>query len=74
MKIEISTAEFLTILMAMETAATEYESEANRTSLPDIRRTLVKRAKQTRAISQNVKNRARKSDSDFASIIECITA
>ena len=58
MKIEISTLELLLILAALETAATEYESEANRTSLADIRRTLLDRAEKTRGFMVVLKARA----------------
>jgi len=66
-KHEITTAELLAILAAMETAADVYEAEANRTPLSDIRRDLARRAKQTRAIASNVKNRAIKREKETRS-------
>ena len=63
--LEISTAELLVILSAMNVAADSYEMESNRTPLPDIHRTLTRRAKRTRAIASNIKNRAL-ADSEFA--------
>lgn len=56
--LEISTAELLAILAAMETAAEVYGAEANRTPLQDMRRTLNRRADRTRAIASNIRNRA----------------
>lgn len=62
---EITTAELLNVLAAMEIAADAFEAEANRTTLADVQRTLTRRAKRTRAIASNIKNRAL-ADSDFA--------
>lgn len=56
--LEISTAELLNILAAMETAAHTYDAEANRTPLADIKRTLRTRARKTHVIASNLKNRA----------------
>ena len=55
---EISTAEMLCVLAAMEIAADTYEAEANRTSLAALRRNLTKRAERTRIIASNLRNRA----------------
>lgn len=55
---EISTAELLNVLVAMEVAADAYQAEANRTGLADIKRTLVKRAEKTRIIASALRNRA----------------
>ncbi len=55
---ELSTLELLAVLTAMETAADVYETESNRTTLADVRRTLSRRAKNTRAIASNIKKRA----------------
>lgn len=61
----ISTAELLSVLAAMNVAADAYETESNRTTLGDIRRTLSRRAKNTRAIASNLKNRALNSGPEF---------
>ena len=63
--LNITTAELLVILAAMEIAADTYAAESNRTPLSDVRRTLKRRAERTRAIASNIKNRAL-SNSDFA--------
>lgn len=62
---EMSSAELLAVLSAMNIAADAYGAEANRTNLADIRRTLIRRADRTRAIASNLKNRAL-FDSNFA--------
>jgi len=49
-KIEISTAERLQIILALEVAADCYDMEINRTSLRDLKRGLVKRSQVTRVI------------------------
>ncbi len=63
--LEISTAEMISVLTAMATAADTYEAESNRTPLADIERALRARAKQTRAIASALRNRALE-NSDFA--------
>lgn len=49
-KVEISTAERLAIIGALEVAADCYEAESNRTPLRDLIRSLAKRAQNARAI------------------------
>ena len=62
---EISTAELLAVLSALEIAANAYQAEANRTNLADIRKMLGRRIVRTHAIASSLKNRAL-NDSEFA--------
>lgn len=52
----LSTAEIVTVLSAMEVAAETYETESNRTPLSDVRKTLVSRARKTRAVRGRIMN------------------
>jgi hypothetical protein len=55
---EMSSAEMLNVLAAMEVAADVYQAEANRTGLADVKRTLKKRAEVTRVIAGSLRRRA----------------
>ncbi len=63
--IEITTAELLTVLAAMKTAAGAYKAEAARTPLACVQVALTRKGNATHVVAASLKNRAL-NESDFA--------